>query len=367
VAKPTFPIANYDGGLKSSYPEPEPKGRLVLSSDHRWTLDFTRERGRKSPTRTAPVGRYPLVATETGPSSCRVVVRDLMDPTYGATFDLPTTSAAVFKVALTKWARSNYVVFAQHMTDYEGSLLVPRVPEPFGMFYLCTDGNVCLAFPAGDEIVFSVWRFMVDATETGPLSCHVIVEDLVDPEGSAEFDLPETSAAAFTAALTKARSSSSIVFARSIAHYEGGLPGHPTPEPVGMLAFDSHGKWSLFFDKGSSSATGHLKRNPFEVTVTGSSSCQVTIRDVQNPTTKARFKLPRTSADTLSQAIAAVTPQTSPPRSQEQKPVTDRVLAPQVASPVSVADELKKFADLKDLGVLTDEEFAQQKARLLGL
>jgi Short C-terminal domain len=36
------------------------------------------------------------------------------------------------------------------------------------------------------------------------------------------------------------------------------------------------------------------------------------------------------------------------------------------SSAFSVADELKKLAELRDAGVLTDEEFAAQKARLLG-
>jgi hypothetical protein len=31
-----------------------------------------------------------------------------------------------------------------------------------------------------------------------------------------------------------------------------------------------------------------------------------------------------------------------------------------------IADELKKLAELRDAGVLTDDEFASQKARLLG-
>jgi hypothetical protein len=39
--------------------------------------------------------------------------------------------------------------------------------------------------------------------------------------------------------------------------------------------------------------------------------------------------------------------------------------APQTASN-SVADELAKLAQLRDSGVLTDAEFAQQKAKLLG-
>jgi hypothetical protein len=39
---------------------------------------------------------------------------------------------------------------------------------------------------------------------------------------------------------------------------------------------------------------------------------------------------------------------------------------PPAAPPVSIADELSKLAALKADGILTDEEFAAQKARLLG-
>lgn len=37
-----------------------------------------------------------------------------------------------------------------------------------------------------------------------------------------------------------------------------------------------------------------------------------------------------------------------------------------VAAPSSTADELAKLAGLHDRGVLTDQEFSQQKAALLG-
>jgi hypothetical protein len=41
--------------------------------------------------------------------------------------------------------------------------------------------------------------------------------------------------------------------------------------------------------------------------------------------------------------------------------------APADQPPVSTADELTKFAELHDQGVLTDEEFAAQKKKILGL
>lgn len=37
-----------------------------------------------------------------------------------------------------------------------------------------------------------------------------------------------------------------------------------------------------------------------------------------------------------------------------------------VPAPASVADELAKLVQLRDAGALTDEEFAAQKAKLLG-
>jgi hypothetical protein len=39
---------------------------------------------------------------------------------------------------------------------------------------------------------------------------------------------------------------------------------------------------------------------------------------------------------------------------------------PGAAAPASVADELAKLAKLRDAGALTDDEFAAQKAKLLG-
>lgn len=46
------------------------------------------------------------------------------------------------------------------------------------------------------------------------------------------------------------------------------------------------------------------------------------------------------------------------PAAQAQAPATP-------TDAVSMADELKKLAELKELGVLSDDEFAEQKARLL--
>jgi len=48
-------------------------------------------------------------------------------------------------------------------------------------------------------------------------------------------------------------------------------------------------------------------------------------------------------------------------QSQEPAPA-----AAPAGEPVDVVDQLKRFADLRDQGILTEEEFAAQKAKLLG-
>jgi Short C-terminal domain len=50
-------------------------------------------------------------------------------------------------------------------------------------------------------------------------------------------------------------------------------------------------------------------------------------------------------------------------RAQQSEPQPS---AAPVAEQVDVVDQLKRFAELRDQGILTEEEFAAQKAKLLG-
>jgi hypothetical protein len=59
-----------------------------------------------------------------------------------------------------------------------------------------------------------------------------------------------------------------------------------------------------------------------------------------------------------SQFIHHVTPGTAPGAPQAP--------APAPAPPVDLADQLRKLATLRDEGILSEEEFAAQKAKLLG-
>jgi len=54
-------------------------------------------------------------------------------------------------------------------------------------------------------------------------------------------------------------------------------------------------------------------------------------------------------------------------RAAAQSPPQEEYAAPVAAAPQqSVADQLKELAELKNQGILTDEEFAAQKAKILG-
>ena len=51
---------------------------------------------------------------------------------------------------------------------------------------------------------------------------------------------------------------------------------------------------------------------------------------------------------------------------EEQAPAEDQEQAAPVPPPADPADELEHLAQLHDSGVLTDEEFASAKAKVLG-
>jgi membrane protease subunit (stomatin/prohibitin family) len=55
-------------------------------------------------------------------------------------------------------------------------------------------------------------------------------------------------------------------------------------------------------------------------------------------------------------------------QAQQDQAQQDQAPAPAApaADQVDVVDQLKRFAELRDQGILTEEEFAAQKAKLLG-
>lgn len=99
----------------------------------------------------------------------------------------------------------------------------------------------------------------------------------------------------------------------------------------------------------------------------------VPIRQIQGVTTHRAGMLytvvkVATAADTIEFRVTK-------PQAEEIKATLTRLIpggstppssAATVPAPASVADELAKLVQLRDAGALTDEEFATQKAKLLG-
>ena len=65
----------------------------------------------------------------------------------------------------------------------------------------------------------------------------------------------------------------------------------------------------------------------------------------------ARNQAARAGSSAVEAESPPAPPESPPPVAQEQ---------------IDVVEELKRYAELRDQGILTDEEFAAQKAKLLG-
>ncbi len=64
-------------------------------------------------------------------------------------------------------------------------------------------------------------------------------------------------------------------------------------------------------------------------------------------------------------AVSGHVAQRQAARAQQGQAEAEPPVAP-AADQGDVADQIKRFADLRDQGILTEEEFAAQKAKLLG-
>lgn len=150
-----------------------------------------------------------------------------------------------------------------------------------------------------------------------------------------------------------------------LINYDGGLPLHPRAEAKGTLVLTKAGRWELHWGgRGLNQNLGRfcyggILRFPLEVESTGTSSCHVVIRDSQDPSVAAGLDLPDTPASILEAALGldyAARVAGFVGRSNPVSPVPGNAY---------VADELAKLAELRDSGVLNEEEFAAQRAKLL--
>jgi hypothetical protein len=178
-----------------------------------------------------------------------------------------------------------------------------------------------------------------------------------------------------------------------LSDYDGGLPLYPKAVEAGEFMLVDERKWELHFKGVAQFFYGTLDRYSVTAAKLMLNSCRVTMIDKQNPSIKWQFNLPRTSATALAVEVAgrlakpiSETPKAletpaqmdSLPQTPARTPLhaardpqgqfvletpTPRTTAP----PIGVADEIAKLGKLKESGLLTHEEFAAQKAKLLGM
>jgi hypothetical protein len=163
-----------------------------------------------------------------------------------------------------------------------------------------------------------------------------------------------------------------------LTNYSGGLPSHPHPEAEGTLILPGSGptvgRWELHWAKGSDLPIQHklihggLARYPLTVEATGPNSCRATICDALDIGVIGKFELPNAGVGEVNAALLARAKVVDMGRRSlalANKSETPNSVRTAPSSLVGVADELAKLADLHVKGVLSEEEFASQKAKLL--
>jgi hypothetical protein len=136
-------------------------------------------------------------------------------------------------------------------------------------------------------------RAPLEVVPTGTNSCHVTYRDTQDPKNAAAFDLPDTEAAVLHAALEL---------------YQ--------PD-----------RWIY----------ASINRYPLRATETGPSSCHVTAQDVQLPAVSAGFELPAASVEVFQQELRRQLQLASTPPVQQPQSASGK--RPRQAGPQSPTDK----------------------------
>jgi Short C-terminal domain len=299
-----FRIANYAGGLPS-HPDPKKAGNLILTPAFKWELHLVGARQWV----VGGIGRFAFDVESTGPKSCRVVLRDQQDETIRTSFDLPDTPADKFEAAL-----------ASQQGRLEGAMK-RDVLVSGGQWWLAPGTFKCLGFTE---------RFTVSGTA-----------------------------------------------------YHGGWSGHPkTHGNTNLLEVDKRGIGL----RGMKTIFTIPWEQIVDVTVDGPETAATRITATRllafgvfalaaKKKTKAAIVIVTTANgdqavfQTEKSMPHEVSPKLIPLAAHVRKAAQQRDPASPTASlpspPTGVADEIAKLAQLREAGVLTDEEFAAQKAKLL--
>jgi len=317
-----FKFANYDGGM-NSHPTPEPKGMLVFKPNGMWELHYAGGFGKRDRWIHGGITRYPFTVTETSPSSCRVTVSDTQDPAISAAFDLPETPASVLHEALSTQQQSVAATHERQQKIASGSWwLAPQAFKGLGF-----SGS----FSATETHYLGGWSGH-PKTYTGKLTKIVVIDKSgISLRGLStiftipwdqildlEVEGPETASKRVTAG-------------RALALGVFALAAKKTTKSAVLIARLRSGEEAIFQTEKFTAAELRAKLAPITSQLRKANASS-------SPTA-----LPATSSPFFTAPSSNGSP----------------------AAAVSVADELKKLAELKDAELLTDEEFAGQKAKLL--
>jgi hypothetical protein len=272
------------------------------------------------------------------------------------------------------------------MANYDGGLKLHNTAEPSGTLTLTKDFKWELRFDAtGQWVNGGMGRFGFDIQDAGWRCCRVILSDVEDTAESATFELPDTPADVLRQELAARQSEAARKNRGSLG--SGTIHGLPAGRKRGRFFFDAIGIYLCPNVYGS---------KPQELLISWSDVTQMDVSGQEASTARTRargherkafhvfreqVKINETTTTPAQTTIALSTPDrrysvqtnASPSstlgalgeimaRIESHGPTAGPIAA---ETPKLIADELAKLAALRDQGVLTDDEFAVEKARLL--
>lgn len=417
ITAATFKFTNYDGGL-SPHPQPEPEGRLVLPADKEdWQLHW----GSSGKFTHGGLPRYAFEIEDTGLTSCRVAICDVFNDSQRAAFDLPWNAATELETALRD--RKSGVIGADRykFLNYGGGMSSHPRPVGQGVLVLPSDKMQWrLCWEEGSamtRIYGGLANHTVEATDTGPSSCRVVIREIKNPSEVAAFELPENSAADIESALAKRQSRIAAVGkssastqrtaggparqppARQVSFgYATYLGGHPqlgrkrsgnlffTTQEVGIGTFRpkaaviSLSQVASVEVSGGQVATSKVGAEIMFGVLGGLGAknaidrATITLYTTDNQV--AYYQIDKKSAAQVRAGIAPILRSASIPFQDEavaatqQEALRDAVVqatqaAAQGGRSPTMVDELAKLAQLHESGALSDDEFATLKAKLI--
>ena len=302
-----YVFANYDGGWKQ-YPEKGLSGTIDVEDNGKWKMSFGFRKNL-----AGDFSRFPFEVAPLSPASCRVTVRSTDNATFRVGFDLPTTPAEILLSDLKARGyefESAMAAGADRDKRLAGGEWWAKIPEAkFGMGY-----HYSGAKNKSETGTIFVTSEGIEYRSFGGNKVRFPWRSIQDIEISTEA----------TRRVTAGRVLAVGIFALAAKKNEVHTFIHIS-DPNTVFSF------AIKQSQGSVLATWRPVLNAWNQR----GNNVLATNEPQQPVKTAPLVEPLAS--------------TAPP-----------TLA------ISVADELKKLAELRDAGVLSDEEFAAQKSKLLG-